>query len=244
MSKEAIYRKTIRSIRIGLIVLALSPKVFGGIGFQTDVTFVSRYIWRGFDTIVDDQPAIQPSLTISFGKSGLWLNLWSASALADTNFVELDFVAGYDRQLFRYLTLSLGAGYFTFPSMPGYPDQNSTTPEAYAGITARSFPFSPALILYYDFNLGDGLYATLSLENDFRLKRRMIHSSVLLGYTNQYQDLGVDPDLSDICLGISTDFHLMLVTLTPSVNYVFVPNKTINDEDEVWVGLSVGWQAK
>lgn len=244
MSKEAVYRKIIRSVSIGLILFAISSSAFGGIGLQTDVTLVSRYIWRGFDTIIDDQPAIQPSLTISFGNSGLWLNLWSASALADTDFVELDLIAGYDRQMFRFLSLSMGAGYFTFPSLPDYPDQNSTTPEAYAGISARSFPFSPALTLYYDFNLGDGLYATLSLEHDLRLKGRMVHSSALLGYTNQYQDLGVDPDLSDICLGISTDFRLMLLTLTPSINYVFVPNKTINHEDEFWMGFSVGWQAR
>lgn len=239
-----IFKKTVRSVCMGLILLAFSPQAFGGIGLQTDVTLVSRYIWRGFDTIVDDKPAIQPSLTISFGNSGLWLNLWSASALADTDFVELDLIAGYDRQIFRSLTISLGAGYFTFPSMPNYPDRNSTTPEAYAGIAARSFPFSPALTLYYDFNLGDGLYATLSLERDLRLKGRIVHSSVLLGYTNQYQDLGVDPDLSDICLGISTDFEWMLLTFTPSINYVFVPNNTINQEDEFWMGFSVGWQAR
>jgi hypothetical protein len=29
--------------------------------------------------------------------------------------------------------------------------------------------------------------------------------------------------------------------LTPSLNYVIVPNKTINQENEVWGGLSVNY---
>lgn len=231
------------SLQIGLILLFLSPVARSEIGFQADASLVSRYIWRGFDTIADDRPAIQPSVTLSFGQSGVWLNLWSAVALADTDFVELDLIAGYDRALSDEITLSAGLGYFTFPSMPNYPDKNSTSPEVYAGITASSFPITPSVTLYYDFNVGDGLYATLSLTRDVPVKSKTIHISALVGYTRQYQDFGVDPGFSDIYLGLSTDFGVKDMTLTPSLNYVIVPNDTINDEDEFWAGLMISWPA-
>jgi uncharacterized protein (TIGR02001 family) len=228
---------------IGLFLLLIPSMVFPEVAFNTDATFVSRYIWRGFDTVPDDLPAVQPSVTMAFGQSGLWLNLWSAIAMADTDFVELDLIAGYDRPLSEHFTFSLGAGYFTFPSLQHYPDENSTTPEVYAGLTACSFPLSPSLTLYYDFNLGDGIYATLSLCRDLQVKGRTIHLSSLVGYTRQYRSIGVDPGFSDICLGISTDFDVKGITLTPALNYVIIPNETINDENEFWIGLSIGWSA-
>jgi uncharacterized protein (TIGR02001 family) len=221
----------------------LSPSPgFSKVGFRSDVTLVSRYIWRGFDTISDDHPAIQPSITFDFGKNGAWLNLWSAIALVDTDFVELDLIAGYDKPLFDDLIFSVGLGYFTFPSMPNYPDENSTSPEAYTGITVCSPPLTLCLTLYYDFNVGDGLYTTVSLYQNFNIKERGFRSSVIVGHTTQYQDFGVEPGFSDVCLGISSDFPLKLITITPSFNYVIVPNHSINDENEIWVGFTVSWQ--
>ncbi|MGB2982147.1 MAG: TorF family putative porin [Candidatus Zixiibacteriota bacterium] len=224
-----------------LVSQLVAPSAFSQIGVRTDLTVVSRYVWRGFDCIANDRPAIQPSITLDFGKSGVWFNAWSAFALADTDFVELDLVVGYDRAFSEALSFSAGAGYFTFPSMPNYPDENSATPEVYAGVTLTSFPLSPNLTLYYDFNMGDGIYTTLSVSREFRVKEKKVSSTVLAGYTRQYRGIGVDPGFSDICLGISTDLELKGLTLTPTINYVIVPNETVNDENEIWVGLSVGW---
>jgi uncharacterized protein (TIGR02001 family) len=241
MCKKILNNITLSFMAVGMVVLLISSPVCAKIGVRSELSFVSKYIWRGFDTIADDRPAIQPSLTFDFGKSGVWFNLWSAVALADTDFVELDLVLGYDRDLSNYLSFFAGMGYFTFPSMSGYPDENSTTPEVYAGITANALPFSPSFTLYYDFNLGDGIYATLSLSRDFRIGTRMLNASFLVGYMDQYQDIGVDPGFSDVCLGVSTDFDYGNFTLTPCINYVIVPNETVNDENEFWAGLMVGW---
>jgi uncharacterized protein (TIGR02001 family) len=226
-------------VMVTLVAQLVPVRALSEIGIRTDVTLASRYIWRGFDCIADDCPAIEPSITFEFGKSGVWFNAWSAFALADTDFVELDLVVGYDRALSEALSLSAGAGYFTFPSMPNYPDENSATPEVYAGVTLTSFPLSPNLTLYYDFNMGDGLYTTLSLSRGFPVKGQSVMSTILAGYTRQYRGIGVDRGFSDICLGISTGFDWKGLTLAPSINYIIVPNETINDENEVWVGLSV-----
>ena len=52
----------------------------GAISVQVDL--VSRYVWRGFDLLPDNQGAIQPSFTLDLGKSGFSLNVWSSFALA------------------------------------------------------------------------------------------------------------------------------------------------------------------
>jgi uncharacterized protein (TIGR02001 family) len=244
MSKKVLKNATLSFLVMGFIVFLISSPVCAKLGVRSELSLVSKYIWRGFDTIADDRPAVQPSLTFDFGRSGIWFNLWSAVAMADTDFVELDLVLGYDRDLSKYLSLSAGIGYFTFPSMSGYPDENSTTPEAYAGITANALSLSPSLTLYYDFNLGDGIYATLSLGRDFKIGTKMLNASFLVGYMDQYKDIGVDPGISDICLGISTDFGYKNFILAPSVNYVIVPNDTVNDENEFWMGLMVGWSTE
>jgi hypothetical protein len=94
---------------------------------------------------------------------------------------------------------------------------------------------------YYDFNLGDGLYLTLNLQKSFPLGRRVLCTTFLLGYTTQYKSIGVDPGLSDICFGLSSDFVLKKLTLTPCLNYVIVPNETTNKENEIWGGLSINY---
>jgi uncharacterized protein (TIGR02001 family) len=238
---KKIKRKIISKILIGSILFFFASPAVSGIQMNSNVTLVSRYIWRGFDTIPNNRPSAQPSLTLNFGKSGLWFNVWSAIALIDTDFVELDFIVGYDKVLSKDMTLSTGVGCFTFPSYPSYPDKNSASPEIYLGTTFNSIPLSPSLTAYYDFNLGDGLYATLDLQKSFPLGGKVFCSTFLLGYTNQYKNFGVDSGLSDICLGLSTDFVLKKLTLTPNLNYVIVPNETINQENEIWAGLSINY---
>jgi len=239
-AKRSIQKRLGLLVMVTLVVQVAPASALSQIGIRTDITLASRYIWRGFDCIVDDRPSLQPSITFEFGTSGVWFNAWSAFALADTDFVELDLVLGYDKAFSEDLSLSAGAGYFTFPSMPNYPDENSATPEVYAGVTLTSFPLSPNLTFYYDFNMGDGVYATLSVSPEFSVLGGTMYSSLLVGYTRQYRELDVDPGLSDICLGVSTNLESKHLTFTPSLNYVIVPNETINDENEIWVGLTVG----
>ena len=238
---KRIKKRTCQFLLATVFLLSSPSSVFSEIGFRSDLTLVSRYIWRGFDTISNNRPAIQPSLTFDFSKCGVWLNLWSAIALVDTDFVELDLIAGYDKIFSDKITFSGGMGYFTFPSLPHWPDKSSTTPEVYMGVTLSSFPLSPNFTFYYDFNLGDGFYTTFSLNRNFHIRGKVVCPTFCVGYTTQYQKIGVDPGVSDICLGISTDFSFKNINVTPCLNYVIVPNHSINKEDEIWAGLCIGW---
>jgi uncharacterized protein (TIGR02001 family) len=238
---KRIKRKIIDKILVTSILFFFASPALSQVEMSSTLTLVSRYIFRGSDIVRNDRPAVQPSLTLNLGESGLWFNVWSAIALVDTDFVELDFIMGYDKVLSKDITLSTGIGYFTFPSYPNYPDKNSTSPEIYLGTAFSSLPLSPRLTAYYDFNLGDGFYLTLDLQKSFSLRGRILRPTFLLACTNQNENFGVDPGLSDICFGLSTDFFLKRLTLTPSLNYVIVPNETINEENEIWAGLSINY---
>ena len=75
-------KKLIVTMWIFLFAVALLP---GAVAPQVDL--VSRYVWRGFDLLPDNHPAIQPSLTIDLGESGFSLNVWSSFALAQRDAV-------------------------------------------------------------------------------------------------------------------------------------------------------------
>ena len=49
------------------------------LGVTVDVTWVSKYIWRGFDRL-DDKVAFQPSINLDLYDTGLSFNLWSSHA--------------------------------------------------------------------------------------------------------------------------------------------------------------------
>jgi len=248
--------KTLNYTLIIIIGLGLAPQLGsaprlaqGGelsrtaqIKINSNLTYASRYIWRGFDALYPNRSALQPSVTLSLEKKGLWLNLWSAIALADTNYVELDLIFGYDKELNENISLCSGIGFFTFPSFSGYPDKNSVSPEVWLGARFASTFFSPEMISYYDFNLGDGFYFTLKLSRNFSILKKNLSLCSILGYTTQYKKIGIKSGWSDISLGISTDFIYKKLTVTPSANYMFTLNKTINKDNEYWVGLCVGFQ--
>ena len=238
---KRVRREAASKILVTAILFFIASPAFSEIQTSSNLTLVSRYIFRGSDIARNDRPAVQPSLTLIFGESGLWFNAWSAIALIDTDFVELDLIVGYDRVLSKDITFSTGIGLFTFPSYADYPDKNSTSPEIYLGTTFSSVPLSPRLTAYYDFNLGDGFYLTLDLQRSFTVGSQIWRPTFLVGYTNQNEMFGVDPGLSDICFGLSTDFSMKGLTLTPSFNYVIVPNETVNEENEIWVGLSANY---
>jgi hypothetical protein len=51
--------------------------------------------------------------------------------------------------------------------------------------------------------------------------------------------LGADHDWSHATLGLSTSFELEPVTLTPFLNYQISMDESVNDEDEIYGGISI-----
>jgi len=67
------------------------------LGVTLDVTYLSRYIWRGFDIYPDNHSAIQPSIDLDFYGTGFGVNVLSSRANGSgfENEEELDFCLRY-----------------------------------------------------------------------------------------------------------------------------------------------------
>jgi uncharacterized protein (TIGR02001 family) len=200
-----------------------------------EITYTSRYIWRGFDLLHNNHSAVQPSLTYKFGRTGLWINIWSSFGINQRTTTkpadELDYVIGYDISLGKELIdFSTGLIYYTYPNLTG----ENTSPEIFASLLFPKMTFSPSLAVYYDMNLGDGLYMIGSISKS--LDSLPITLSLSAGFNNhQYIK---DTGLSDIVLSCSYDnIKIRSTSLSASLNYGFIPMDTVNDEDEFWVSI-------
>ncbi len=78
----------------------------GDIGVDVDVTWVSKYIWRGFD-LLDDKAAFQPSINVDLGHGfsvGVWASYAGSSkgggSISTVNATELDYILTYNNSAF------------------------------------------------------------------------------------------------------------------------------------------------
>ena len=64
-----------------VLLAAVAPALAmdDGLGVSADVTWVSKYIWRGFD-VLDDKAAVQPSVTFDLYDSGFTFKVWASFA--------------------------------------------------------------------------------------------------------------------------------------------------------------------
>ncbi|MHB8054908.1 MAG: TorF family putative porin, partial [Candidatus Aminicenantales bacterium] len=208
--------------------------------FQADVN--SRYIWRGFDLLWNNKPALQPSVTYTFGESGLSANLWGSFALSDRSMYkdldEIDLTLDYAFALSDRAEMSVGFIAYTYPFWPGFTFKNEVTEEFYVSAGLPEVFLSPTLTAYYDVNLGTGLYVLLEGSHSIPLSEALgLDLSAGLGYNNKlYID---DSGLSDLTLGASLPIKLGNWTIAPRVNYTFVFLESVNDENEFWFGISL-----
>ncbi len=222
-------KKTILTIAL---VLVLAPAAFSQVNVEYGAELVSRYVWRGFDFYSGDIPNVQPSIT--FSKSGFAFNVWGSVPVKDRNLNddELDFTVSYSTTLSPLVSFSGGLIYYTFPSMDNYPDEKSTSPELFASVSI-SGPFSPSFSVYYDSNLGDGIYFLGSFSKSIIPTVSVVVSA---GYMDQYGFTG----LSDINFGISKSIPLGAATVTPRAVFTYIPDEQVNpNSTEIWFGLAI-----
>ncbi|MBE0535640.1 MAG: hypothetical protein IH624_08215 [Phycisphaerae bacterium] len=76
----------------------------GDLGVTIDGTWVSKYIWRGFDRL-DDKAAFQPSVMLDLFNTGFNVGVWgswagaSGSRISTVDATELNYIAGYNGSL-------------------------------------------------------------------------------------------------------------------------------------------------
>jgi len=228
--------------RIAWLLLSLTiavPPLAGAVSGQVDL--VSRYIWRGFDLLPDNHMAIQPSVSIELGKSGFTLDVWSSFALAnrcDFKYSdEIDLTLSYDFTMPEGWELSLGFTHYGYWFAQDFSFKDSTSQEIFAAVARTDLPLSPQLSIYYDFNLGSGVYVTLEGGIEKELSEKVsLEAGALVGFNSRQYIEGTG--FSDIDLWIKAPLSLGRVELTPSLNVMIPLRDEVNEDTEVWIGLS------
>lgn len=235
-----------------LTVLSTSIKAQDAkLGIDLDTTFVSKYMWRGYD-IYDDHGAWQPSVNVDLFGSGFSVNVWGSLPIGSGNedLTEIDFTAAYSFSGFQdevYATdITLDYVYLDYPKL-------SHTSEAQE---MEMWVSMPKLLSIGDIAIVPGyciafMWPTSSDVSDvagtfhvfslgFELPLPGTEQALSFGAELVYNDgaYGADNDWSDAAFSVSTRFEVGRLSITPSVNYQISMDDSVNSENELWTTLS------
>jgi len=226
-----------KKLFLSMIIIFATASSINAQQFSFDAAYSSRYIWRGFELVPNNKPAIQPSITYKIPKFGLWLNLWGSFAFIDRDLTkasdEFDISIGFSKSLpGKLIELSAGFIYYTFPNAGG----DNTSPELNASIAFSRFPLSPSLTLFYDMNLGTGLYALADFSQSLLFTPITLRTTI--GYnSSQFID---GSGISNIVFSAVYDLSIGVVSLSPGIYYSYIPMDRVNIENEIWFSLGFG----
>ncbi len=258
-------------VRIRIVIGLTTALLIGGVcfageeenpklGVTLDSTFVTKYLWRGYD-ILDGHSAWQPSVELDLFGTGFTFNVWSSIAtsggLSDLN--EVDYTLAYATSLFEDKRYALDVGinyiYYDFPrvrsktsdaeetgiglSFPGLlPIENSAlVPSYYVG------RLNPAK---HDGHITGGTFQVLGLSYNLPIPRSEGESHVVSFAADVTHNSGAydaDPDWSHATFGVSTEINIgeSGLAITPALYYQVSMDDTVNDEDEIWAGLGLSY---
>jgi uncharacterized protein (TIGR02001 family) len=228
-----------RSLLALLVSLAWAALLPGAVSGQVDL--VSRYIWRGFDLLPGNHPAIQPQFSIDLGRSGFSLGVWSSFALERRDEFasadEIDVTISYEVPLPADWEMIVGLTNYGYWFADGFKFRDHTSREIFIQVAGTGMPLSPTITVNYDFNLGSGLYVTLGGSHELKLSERIsMEMGGLIGFNSrQYID---KTGFSDVDIYARLPLTLGRLTLTPSLNAMIPLLDEVNEETEIWFGLS------
>lgn len=223
-----------------IFILALTMNLNAAVSLKLD--FASRYIWRGFDVFSPNKPAIQPSFTYDFGKSGFSINIWGSFSLAERDRLksldEIDITLTYEGKITDELSFQFGIIHYGWYNVENFIFKDSTTHEFFISAVFPEFFLSPALTVFYDINLGDGFYVLFQGGHSIKFSDTVMPNlSFSLGYNaGQWIE---DSGFSDLNIGISLTFMFNKITIAPFLNYTIVFLDSVNKDNEIWFGLSL-----
>jgi hypothetical protein len=208
--------------------------------FQADT--MSRYVWRGFDLFAPNHAAFQPSAAYTFGSSGFSANAWASFALSGRETYrtadEIDLTLAYALSTAEEFSLSVGLTHYGWYFGRDFTLKSGTTQEIFLTAALPKAVLRPALSLFWDVNLGSGIYACLKIGQEIKLAGTLALSlTAALGY-NHRQWIAAG-GFSDLTLGISLPIKAGPVTIAPLVNWTVVLMSEVNPDNELWFGLSM-----
>ncbi|MBI9016352.1 MAG: hypothetical protein JEZ07_03720 [Phycisphaerae bacterium] len=225
------------------------------ISWCLDSSVVSKYMWRGYD-LYDDHGAWQPSIDMDLFDSGFGVNVWGSFALSSGFELaeELDYTLYYCFSLFEEEQYAVDF-YFNYI----YFDYIHTSSDAdvYESGGEVSLPnllkigdlaIVPSYYVGHDSmaqsgtGINSGWFHILGLSWDMPLKCPVREVEQLFSFNTEvvFNDgaYEADHDWSHAVAGLSTTFEISNWSITPSVYYQLSMDDSVNDEDELWAGIS------
>jgi len=236
-----------------------------------EVKYLSRYIWRGFDSYPNDHSAIQPSIDVDLFGTGLGVKVFHSranrSGFEDNK--EIDTTLYYKNGLFDKeayaIKYTVGWTYYNFPDNPrkGTPKGWGDMQEAFAGFAFPNIcplgiiPSYTAVLMWPavsdSYGSDNGGWAHI-FGLDYALTvpgyrpdtpEQVINLHAETVYNDGVGPAGesVDHDWSHALFGISTDFTIFKnLIFTPAVYYQSSWDDSVNPNDETWVSLSAKYK--
>ncbi len=255
----------IRYLWYGFDLLDILPGIEGKISVDVTATVQSKHIWHGID-LLDDHGVFLPAVGVTLGDTGfsgkhihgyplssgfvnstqsVYAVFYTGAFLKDTRYAT-NFTANYiyyglpkisDRKgdsqefgstFFWPKLIAVGDGYITPSYYLGYiwasrSNSNISGCEGFIHIFG----------LAYDLDVPD--FWAVGKSQTFRL-------SGDITYNDGFAGSAIEHDWSHATLGISTDLKKGNLTISPSLNYQISMEDSVNDENELWCGISATYR--
>ncbi len=239
------------------------------LGITLDATYVSRYIWRGFDCYPDNHGGFQPSIDLDLYQTGFGVNIWASAAnqggFEDSK--ELDYTLYYTGSFLKddvFATdYKLGWAYYSYPGMSRKTANmqevfsSFSWPKLLPGGLVPSYTFIylwPAES-HSDVRDYGGAFHIFGLGYTLNLPKVLPNTTcqpVQLGVDVVYNDgayipntgyNSVDHDWSHAVFKIASPFELTKnFTFTPGFYYQSSWEDSVNENDEYWFSLSLSYK--
>lgn len=235
------------------------------LGFTFDTTYVSKYMWHGFNILGHDNSALQPSIDIDLWGTGFGTTVWFSRANRPgfRDLDELDYILYYGDSAFEDMSFSTNYTiswlYYDYTDAPtkdsdlqefgvqfSWPNilPEGIVPGYYVG---KLWPAKSGSAVLKDVS---GWIHVIGLGYDWTIPgilsdstEQIVNLFADLTYNDGYASANVDHDWSHATLGASTSFEIAEnLTFTPALYYQMTMDDSVNNEDEVWTGLSLTYQ--
>ncbi len=202
----------------------------------------SGYIWRGYVIGENNKAAIQPSIELGFGESGVTAGAWGSFFAQDRNALdgsdEIDLYADYSMTLSEESGVGISVGFVEY-IFPNGSEGEKHTQEAYIGFSLDN-ALAPSITFNYDFGLFDVWYLVFSSGVDVPLGSED-GPALSLGGSIAVSDDGDKTGFHDITVTASVGFGAGSVSISPAIGFTYADTKINPDNSAFWGGVSIGF---
>ena len=241
-----------------LLILLLHPLLQLNASLYVESTFTTHYMSHGFDN-GNNVESIQPVVAYQHPDFSKWtFKYWGNYAINrdEKSADEADVIIAYNDEFEITKDFKLGfntfADYFRFYNL----DLGTKTFDGVkfnVGVSTGDL-FSIAdkeILIAYNWYYWDGVYHNKfksGLEQELSAEYALgiagieqdIHQKILLGY--HHGAFNVDSGFSHFIYSSWVNFKIKEMNLKPQFNYQWSFEDTVNPEDELWLGLTTGFQ--